>query len=90
VVVTSLDLPYYRKRFIGAKRITLLDQELPVDGSEELLLEGGDELDDLDDEEEVGDLLLSAEESAAPLAGAAPEQPRRTVSAAPGEAAPIN
>jgi LysM repeat protein len=90
VVVTSLDLPYYQKRFIGAKRITLLDQELPVDGSEELLLEGGDEFDDLGDEEEIGDLLLSAEQSDAPLAGNTPNQPRRTVSTSPGESAPIN
>lgn len=30
VVVTSIDHPYYRKRFIGAKRITLLDADEPV------------------------------------------------------------
>ena len=36
VVVTSLDLPYYRKRFIGAKRISLLENELPLDESDEL------------------------------------------------------
>ncbi len=34
VVVTSLDLPYYRKRFIGAKRISLLDDELPKETTE--------------------------------------------------------
>lgn len=32
VVVTSIDHPYYRKRFIGAKRITLLDDTLNVAG----------------------------------------------------------
>lgn len=36
VVVTSLDLPYYRKRFIGAKRISLLEQEMPLNNGEEL------------------------------------------------------
>jgi len=36
VVVTSLDLPYYRKRFIGAKRISLLDEETSLDDGEEL------------------------------------------------------
>lgn len=35
VVVTSLDYPYYQKRFIGAKRITLLENELTATPGEE-------------------------------------------------------
>ena len=49
VVVTSLDLPYYRKRFIGAKRITLLDDELPEENAEAEL--------------ETGNLLVQPAES---------------------------
>jgi LysM repeat protein len=35
VVVTSIEHPYYKKRFIGAKRITLLDEEDQFDVADE-------------------------------------------------------
>jgi LysM repeat protein len=44
VVVTSIDHPYYRKRFIGAKRISLLDIEPDDASGDEPLV---DETDDL-------------------------------------------
>lgn len=38
VVVTSIEHPYYKKRFIGAKRISLLDEEDQFDTTDELAL----------------------------------------------------
>jgi LysM repeat protein len=46
VVVTSIDHPYYRKRFIGAKRISLLDAEQPSSSSEPVETVGNDEVED--------------------------------------------
>jgi LysM repeat protein len=37
VVVTDIDYPYYRKRFIGAKRVSLLDEVADNDGDYETL-----------------------------------------------------
>lgn len=46
VVVTSIDHPYYRKRFIGAKRISLLDAEQPPATLASLETAGNDEVED--------------------------------------------
>lgn len=46
VVVTSIDHPYYRKRFIGAKRISLLDAEQPPASLASVDVSGNDEIED--------------------------------------------
>jgi len=69
VVVTSIDHPYYRQRFIGAKRISLLDSE-PDDAI-------GSEPDDAignEPDEALGDdpLVVETDDLAAPVETAAP------------------
>jgi len=80
VVVTSIDLPYYQKRFIGAKRISLLDHEstASVAGQDGLLEEPDDlaapvETAALDITAQPPDLApLAAEESKAAVTPPAP------------------
>jgi LysM repeat protein len=71
VVVTSIDHPYYRKRFIGAKRITLLDSE-PADsiGNDPIGAIGEESLDAIG-----GDpLVVETDDLAAPVESATPAQ----------------
>ncbi|MHB8708731.1 MAG: C40 family peptidase [Desulfuromonadales bacterium] len=81
VVVTSIDHPYYRQRFIGAKRITLLDAEEPTVSS----ARGDDATDD-----EVVDATPPVEIANAIAGGgtiaqvASNSSNTRTVAAAPG------
>jgi len=83
VVVTSIDLPYYQKRFIGAKRISLLDHEstATVDGQDALL----EEPDDLAAPVETAALDVTAappnfapQAADEPMAAASPEGPTPT------------
>lgn len=77
VVVTSIDHPYYRKRFIGAKRITLLDSE-SADPIENQLVDaiGNQSVEVLGDEPLVvaTDDLAAPVESVAPTPTIAPDQ----------------
>jgi hypothetical protein len=69
VVVTSIDHPYYRKRFIGATRITLLDSE-PADPIGNQLVDaiGNQSVDALGDEP----LVVASDDLAAPVESVAP------------------
>jgi LysM repeat protein len=77
VVVTSIDHPYYRKRFIGAKRISLLDEEESLAVSKQLL--------DVD-EEDRDDVAAPVETPSLLAAGEVPEQLMTGVTVNPGTA----
>ncbi|NJC89389.1 MAG: LysM peptidoglycan-binding domain-containing protein [Desulfuromonas sp.] len=70
VVVTSIDHPYYRKRFIGAKRITLLDSDNETDVSPDQVEQGDDgEVEDVAPPVET--VKAKPGNGAAPVVGAA-------------------
>lgn len=96
VVVTSIDYPYYRKRFIGAKRISLLD-------SEETISATGQHRDgEFEETAAPVDITLIAASNGGPAtpdndettgAVAGTDQPQvsdKTVSAAPASTPPLN
>jgi hypothetical protein len=80
VVVTSIDHPYYRKRFIGAKRIDLLDVEQPPSVPEPVETAGNDEVDDVAAPVEIAETAPDME-AVKPVAGDAAAAPTVTAEA---------
>lgn len=99
VVVTSIDHPYYRKRFIGAKRISLLDEEETPSAQLQDEATASSEVEDVAAPVEVAEATTLDSVTDKPAAGAAfnaatvvvePVVIREAVNAMPESAPPVN
>ncbi|MCM2265504.1 MAG: LysM peptidoglycan-binding domain-containing protein [Desulfuromonadales bacterium] len=99
VVVTSIDHPYYRKRFIGAKRISLLDEEETPSSQLQDEATASSEVEDVAAPVEVAEATTLDSGTDKPAAGdtfnaatvgAEPVGIREAVNARPKSAPPVN